>query len=169
MRQSASGAIAFLAVICLLSACARTAPTRVDMGHVLSNPEPYDNKRVELRSRVIDFEPAQGDTYRTLHFTLGLGPNEKIPVFASGHTADSIEKASVLIGEAYSERGLLIVVGKLKAYEGTAPAAAELKLETVEYNGRIIDVTKGRQTQPGFDAGGIRIVPSIGIGVTINP
>lgn len=164
-----SGSIAFLAVICLLSACARTAPTRVDMDQVLSDPKPYNKQRLELRGRVIDFEPAQGDTYRTLHFTLGLGPQEKIPVFASGHTVDSIEKASILIGEAYSEKGLVTVIGRLKAYDGAAPAAVELELETVEYSGRIIDVTKGRQTQPGFDAGGIRIVPSIGVGVILTP
>ena len=125
----------------------------------------YHNRRVELEGLVIDYEPAIGDMYRTLYFTIGLGPREKIAVFTSGDRADAIAKASDLVGEAFQACEPVVVVGKLKADQGTV---AELRLEWVGYAGRIIDVTRGRKTQPGFDAGGIRIVPSIGISTTIS-
>lgn len=157
--------ISCVLLMALISACATTQPIKSDIPTVLADPETYHKKRVELSGMVLDYEPARGDTYRTLQFTLGVGPNEKIPVFCSGYTADAIAKASDLAGEAFRARKPVIVVGILRTDE---VAPAELKLESIEYGDRIIDVTRGRKTRPGFDAGGFRIVPSIGIGVVIG-
>ena len=138
------------------------------MYNVLADPGVYNNQRVELTGQVIDYEPARGDTYRTLHFTLGFGPEEKISVFCSGYGADAIAKSSNLVGEAFEAAGTLIVIGKLKAGKGDR-TSAELALESVEFGGRRIDVARGRKTRTGFEVGGFHITPSIGIGATFSP
>ena len=160
--------VAFPIIAGLFSACATSPPLRPDMHNVLADPGVYNNQRVELTGQVIDYEPAIGDTYRTLHFKLGFGPEEKISVFCSGYGADAIAKASNLVGEAFETGGTLLVVGKLKAGEGDG-TSAELALESVEFGGRRIDVTRGRKTRTGFEVGGFHITPSIGIGATFSP
>jgi hypothetical protein len=135
---------------------------------VLSDPGAYDNQRVELTGKVVDYEPARGDTYRTLYFSLGFGPDETMAVSYSGYEADAIAKASALVSDAFETGGILIVVGELKAGEGEG-ASTELVLESVEFGGRRIDVTRGRKTRTGFEVGGFHIVPSIGIGATFSP
>jgi hypothetical protein len=152
----------------LVSACATTPPLRVDVHSVLVDPGAFDNRRVELVGQVVDYEPARGDTYRTFRFTLGFGPQEKIPVVCSGYTADAIAKASALVGEAAEAEGAVVAIGKLQAGEGER-ATAELALESVEFEGRRIDVTRGRKTRSGFDVGGFHIIPSIGISTTFSP
>ncbi len=167
--RSALRAAALPAAAILFCACATVPPLRPEMSHVLAEPDTYRNERVELSGRVVDYEPASGDRYRTLYFTLGAGPEEKIPVFGSGYGADAIAKASDLVGEAFRAGEPLTVVGRLKTSGGSDPGRAELKLESVEFGGRRIDVTKGRKTQPGFEVGGFHIVPSIGISATFSP
>jgi hypothetical protein len=142
----------------------------VDLGAPLENPEAYKGKRLELTGYVMDYEPARGDAYRTLYFILASGPDDRLPVFASGYTADAIAKASALIGRAYETQEPLTVTGTLKvSQEGETPSRPELRLETVEYAGEKIDVTRGRKTAPGFDVGGWVVTPSIGVGITITP
>lgn len=152
---------ALLILINLVSACA-TSPTRLDINNILTASHAYHNRRVELTGNVIDYEPAAGDTYRTFQFTLGIGPEEKIRVSGSGYTADAIAKASDLVWEALVAREPLTVVGTIEADEGVPP---ELRLESVEYEGRRIDVTRGRNARRGL--GGFRIVPSFGLNITI--
>jgi hypothetical protein len=150
--------------------CATTAPTRADLSSVAENPQNYRNQRLELTGKVIDYEPARGDTYRTLLFTLGVGPTKKIPVFASGYTAEAIAKASQLVGEAHTANQPLTVTGKMKIGKTeNDPAAAELRLESVEYAGRKVDVKHGQKTRPGFQVGGFVFTPSVGVGATITP
>lgn len=153
----------------ILSGCASAPPARVDLRQTFFNPQAYHNERVELIGYVVDYEPAGGDTYRTLHFTLGLGPDEKVAVFGSGYTADAIAKASGMVGEAFEGREPVSVIGKLKVAGGPDGAGAELRLESVEYKGRKIHVARGRKTRPGFDVGGWRIVPSVGISTSFSP
>lgn len=160
--------VAFTIIVGLFSACATSPPLRPEMHNVFADPSVYNNQRVELTGQVIDYEPARGDTYRTLHFTLGSGPEEKISVFCSGYGADAIAKASNLTGEAFETGETLIVIGKLKAGEGDG-TSAELALESVEFGGRRIDVTRGRKSRTGFEVGGFHITPSIGIGATFSP
>ena len=167
-RTAASGAVLLIAAG-ILSGCASAPPTSVDLRETFFNPQAYHNERVELVGYVVDYEPAGGDTYRTLHFTLGLGPDEKVAVFGSGYTADAIAKASGMVGEAFEDREPVSVIGKLKVAGGPDGPGAELRLESVEYKGRKIDVARGRKTRPGFDVGGWRIVPSVGISTSFSP
>ena len=158
-----------LALCALMAGCATTAPTRLDLGSVLDNPMAHKNKRVELTGNVLDYEPARGDTYRTLFFALGFGPDEKIPVSVAGYNAEAIAKASALVKEAFDSREQLTAVGKLKVEADEGAGSPELKLDAVEYRGRKIDVTRGRKTQPGFEVGGFVFSPSIAVGATITP
>jgi len=160
--------VALLTIEFLLGACATKPPLRPDIQTLMLDPDGYDNQRVELTGQVIDYGPARGDTYRTLRFTLGSGPEEKISVFCSGYEADAIAKASDMVGEAFAAGGTLVVVGKLNAGDGDQ-ASVELDLETAEFGGRRIDVSRGTRTHSGFDVGGFHITPSIGIGATFSP
>jgi len=168
-RRTAALGAALLITAGILSGFASAPPTSVDLRQAFFNPQAYHNERVELIGYVVDYEPAGGDTYRTLHFTLGLGPDEKVAVFGSGYTADAIAKASGMVGEAFEERGPVSVIGKLEVAGGPDGAGAELRLESVEYKGRKIHVARGRKTRPGFDVGGWRIVPSVGISTSFSP
>ena len=160
----ATRAAGFLLAACAVFGCATTTtPSRVELHSVLSDPGAYHNHRVEIIGRVIDYEPAGGDTYRALHFTLGYGSEEKVFVFGSGYAA-AVAKASSLVGDAFRTGEPVMVIGKLKAGKN-----AELRLESVEHRGRKIDVTRGRRTRPGFDVGGFHVTPSIGINATITP
>ena len=163
--------LVFITLLLIVSpGCATSKPARIDMQNVLAAPQVYKNKYVSLTGYVIDFEPARGDTYRTLFFTLGVGPDEKIAVSAAGYTAEAISKASMLVGHAYLEHELLTASGRLKVKELDESKEVELKLRVIEYAGSKIDVTQGRKTQPGFQfGGGWRIIPSIGIDATITP
>lgn len=159
----------FIAIMSgFVSACATSAPLRTDVKNVLADPGAYDNRRIELSGWVIEYEPARGDTYRTLRFTLGFDFDEKVPVFCSGYEADAIAKASILVGEAFETGGTLVVIGNLKAGEGDG-TPAEVMLESVEFAEQHIEVTSGRKTRSGFDVGGFHITPSIGIGATFSP
>ena len=164
---SALRAAAPSAAAILLCSCATGPPLRPELSHVLAEPDTYRNERVELSGRVVDYEPASGDEYRTLYFSLGAGPEEKISVFGLGYGADAISKAADLVGEAFKAGEPLTVVGRLKT--AGEPGRAELRLESVEFGGRRINVTKGRKTKPGFEVGGFHIVPSIGINATFSP
>ncbi len=163
---------AFLLIVACAAGCATTAPARLDLAEAVENPQAHKNKRVELTGHVVTYEPARGDAYRTLHFTIGYGPDEKIAVFSSGYTADAIAKASALVEEAFDAGEPLTVVGKLKvAPDAKTTAGAELRLESVEYKGQKIDVRRGRKTRPGFSVGvgGWYFTPSVGVGATITP
>ena len=142
----------------MTAGCATTAPVRLDISSVLQNPQTYKNKNIELTGHVVDYEPIRGDTYRTLVFTLGVEPDEKIFVSAAGYSAEAIAKASILVREAHEEHEHITVTGKLKVAKDQESAAPELKLKTVAYGGQKIDVTGGRRTQPRFNVG-------VGIGV----
>lgn len=163
-------AAVILVTIGFVSGCATTPPTRLDLHQVLSEPQSYHNQRIEITGYVVEYEPARGDTYRTLHFALGSGPEKKVSVFSFGYGADSISKASDLVGEAFRAGEPISVVGELRAGEdpGRAPGA-EIRLESVEFRGRKIDVTRGRRTRAGFDLGDFHITPSILIDATITP
>jgi hypothetical protein len=156
-----------LLVILLLPACATIPPTSLELDDALSNPEAYKGKRLELTGFVIEYEPARGDVYRTLQFTLGYGPEEKLRVYAAGYTADAITKASILVRNAYESGKPLTVTGKLEL--GAPDSHPELKLETIEYLGEKINVSRGPRTSSGFELGGWQFVPSIGIEATITP
>ena len=159
-----------LQMICLFSGCTTSKPVRLDMQGLLDSPQAYKNKNVALTGYVIDFEPARGDTYRTLYFMLGVGSDEKIAVSAAGYTAESISKASMLVGQAFEEHELLTATGRLKVRKQDESDKVELKLRVIEYGGRKIDVARGRKAQAGFQfGGGWRIVPSIGIDANITP
>ena len=164
LRAARAPAAALLFLAC---ACETAPPLRPEIGHVLINPDTYHDKRVEFSGRVIDYEPATGDEYRALRFTIGVGPSKKIPVYGGGYGADAIAKASDLVGEAYRSDETLTVVGKLKAAGGNGPA--ELRLESVGFEGRKIDLRRGRKTRPGFEVGGFHITPSIGVSATFTP
>lgn len=163
------GFAVLVSCVAVIPSCATSKPVRTDVETVVGNLETYKNEYVELTAHVIDYEPDRGDTYRTLYFTIGLEPDEKIAVSAAGYTAEAISKASILVGEAFEAHGLLTVTGKLKVGKQQQSTAAELKLRSVEYEGRKIDVRQGRKTKPGFRVGGAVISPSIGIGVTFSP
>lgn len=162
----------FLLVAGCAVGCATTPPARLDLSEAVANPQAHKNERVELTGHVITYEPARGDAYRTLLFTIGYGPDKKIAVFSSGYTADAIAKASALVEEAFDANEPLTVVGKLKvAPDAETAGGAELRLESVEYKGQKIDVTRGRKTRPGFSVGvgGWYFTPSVGVGATITP
>ncbi len=163
-------ASALLLLLTAIISCATTPPARLDVRDVANNPQSYANQRVELTGYVLDYQPAAGDTYRTLNFSLGLSPNEKLAVTAAGYTAASIAKASTLVEEARRNQELITVVGKMKveATERTV-SRSELRLESVEYKGQKIRVTQGPRSQPGLSVGGWYFSPSIGIGATITP
>ena len=154
----------------VFGACATAAPTRLDLQDLAVNPRAHKNERIEVTGHVVDYEPARGNAYRTLYFTLGLEPDGKIAVFSSGYTADAIAKASALVREAFEAREPLTVVGKLKIDEkAEAEPVAELRLESVEYGGRKVRVNRGRRTRSGMSVGGWYFRPSIGIGATFSP
>ncbi|UCD58376.1 MAG: hypothetical protein JSV16_04470 [Candidatus Hydrogenedentota bacterium] len=160
----------FLLAASWAAGCATTAPVKLELNEVITNPQAHKNERVEVTGDVIDYEPARGDAYRTLQFTLGLGPDEKILVFSAGYTADAIAKASKLVEEAFRAREPITVAGKLRVGpEAETVGGVELRLERVEYRGRKIDVTRGRRTRPGFEVGAWHVTPSIGIGATFTP
>jgi len=150
--------------------CATTAPARLDLGEVVTNPEVHRNKRVELTGYVFDYEPARGDVYRTLYFTVGSSPEEKIGVGCEGYTAGAIEKASRLVEQAFEAREPITVVGKVRIEtKDDTISRHELQLESVRYREQEIVVTRGRKTSPGFEIGGWHVTPSIGIQATIIP
>ena len=162
--------IVSLLIICPAAGCATARPVKLDIQTVLDNPQVHKNKYVEITGYVIDYEPARGDTYRTLYFTLGLEPDEKMPVSAAGYTADALFKASMLVGDAFEAHEPLTATGKLKVRKQDESEGTELRLRTVEYGGTKVDVTRGPKTEPGFGmGGGWRIIPSIGIDATITP
>ena len=151
----------------VLAACATGPPVRTDVQQVLRQPAEFKNERVELTGYIKDFTPAQGDLYRTLLFTLEQGPDERLLVVGAGDTAEAIAKASLLVEQAYEAQEPVIVVGKLKLSE-TAPP--ELRLESVRYKGKEIDITAGpRPRRGGLSIGGGVVTGSIGIGATITP
>ena len=170
MFPGAVCALFFFLLCVFATGCARTAPLKADLRDVLDDPDAHKGERIELTGHVIDYEPAGGDTYRTLNFTLGLGLDDKILVYGAGYTAEAIAKASQLLGEAFEAGGPVTVSGKLRIDpDAETDAAAELRLESVEYGGRKINVTRGRKTRPGFEVGGWHFTPSIGIGMTFTP
>jgi hypothetical protein len=142
----------------LVAGCATADPARLDIPVVLENPQAHRNERIELSGYVIDYEPARGDTYRTLVFTLGGESGEKILVSAAGYSAEAIAKASILVREAYEASATITVTGKLTVAKNDESAVPELSLRTIEYGGQKIDVTKGHRTKPRFNIG-------VGVGV----
>lgn len=161
-------AVSLLAGAGPAAGCATTAPVRLDLDDVAADPQAHRNKRVELVGFVQDYEAPRGDVYRTLHFTLGPGPDENIQVGCSGYTVDAIEKASRLVAEAFETREAIAVIGKVKVDKG-AITGYELQLESVRYKGQEIVVTRGYKTRPGFEVGGWHFTPSIGVQATITP
>ena len=161
-------AVALLAGVGPVAGCATTVPARLNLGDVTADPQAYRNRRIELVDFVQDYEPSRGDVYRTLHFTLGPAPNEKIQVVCSGYTVDAIEKASLLVAKAFENHEAIAVVGKVRMDKRTI-TGYELLLETVRYKGQEIVVTRGHKTRPGFEVGGWHFTPSIGVQATITP
>ena len=161
--------VVILALTFSLINCARIAPVQRDILEITANPQAHKNERIEVAGNVINYEPARGDAYRTLSFTMGVGPQEKIAVFIAGHNADAIAKASTLIGEAFEAGKSITAIGKVKIDSKAEQAVPELRLESVEYEGRKIDVTRGRKARPGLRIGGGYFGSSVGIGATITP
>lgn len=161
--------IIILATTLFLVDCARTAPVQRDILEVTANPETYKNERVEVTGNIIDYEPARGDAYRTLSFTIGSGPRQKLNAFVAGYNADAIAKASTLIGEAFEAGEPITATGKIKVDSKVEQAIPELSLESVEYDGRKIDVKRGRKTRSGLSIGGGYFGSSIGVGATVTP
>ncbi len=149
--------------------CARTAPVQRDILEVTANPQTHKNERIEVTGKVINYEPARGDSYRTLSFTMGVGQQQKLNAFIGGHNADAIAKASTLVGEAFEAGKPVTVIGKVKIDSKVEQAIPELRLESVEYEGQNIDVTQGKKTRSGLSIGGGYFGSSIGIGATVSP
>jgi len=149
--------------------CARTTPVQRDILEVTANPQVHKNERVEVVGKVINYEPARGDAYRTLSFTMGDGSHEKIAVFIAGYNADAIAKASTLIGEAFEAGKPITAIGTVKIDSKAEQTVPELRLESVEYEGRKIDVSRGRKARPGLQIGGGYFGSSVGVGATITP
>ncbi len=151
---------ALILVPSLLSGCATAPATRLDLTQALTNQQAYNDKRIELSGPVFNYEPASGDLYRTLHFTLGNESGELIEVFGSGYTAKAIADASALVREAFENREPITVVGVLSVPPNAPP---ELKLESVQYRGQTIDIGRGHRSVPGVGAGGWYVAPSFGV------
>lgn len=169
MRLGFYTAVVVVFAMAWLQGCASAPPARTDVGEILSGPQDYRNERVELTGNVLDFDPARGDTYRTLDFLLGYGEGERIRVFYAGYTAEAISKASALVGKAYEKNEPVTVVGKVRVEKNNPDAVPELKLESVEYGGEKVNVGGGPSTRPGFSVGGWYFTPSVGVGVTLHP
>ena len=95
MLSDAFRIVVLFALTLSLINCARTAPVQRDIFEVTANPQAHKNERIEVTGNVINYEPARGDAYRTLSFTMGVGPQEKIAVFIAGYNADAMDPAAV--------------------------------------------------------------------------
>jgi hypothetical protein len=158
-----TGAVTVAAVTLLagwLTGCATAPPARLELSQALASPQTYNDRRVELTGFVLGYEPLSGDIYRTLQFRLGTEQGEGIEVFGAGYTAKAIADASALVRNAFETHEPVTVVGTLSVSEG---APAELRLESLQYRGQTIAVTRGHRSLPGIGAGGWYIAPSIGV------
>jgi hypothetical protein len=165
---SARLTVLLLAVISC-AGCATTKAQSINVFDLTQDPQSHKNERVQVTDYVAAYEPARGDTYRTLSFALGSQPGTHIAVSCAGYNAEAIAKASALVGKAFENHGRITVTGKAKVDSKTEPALSELRLESVEYGGRKINVSRGRRTRPGFGVGGWYFSPSIAVGATITP
>lgn len=123
--------------------CAST-PIATDLPTVTDNPLLFKNKRVEIRSSVLENSPPRGDEYRTWSFFIGTSIGSRIMVSEEGFNPSTIEKAYRLVEEASTKGDEITITGTVRVgpYQ-EFESGMEVELDSVRYRDIIINTDRG--------------------------